>query len=75
MCVVGLVRVCGVRGWWCVSAVCNGSAWVDVLGGWGGCAGVCSCGSVCVNVVMHVCVGEKVDVCGVAGGVGLVWLV
>ena len=72
---VELVRVCVVCSWSCVSAVCNGSAWVDVLGGWGGCAGVCSCGSVCVNVVMHVCVGEKVDVCGVAGGVGLVWLV
>ena len=52
-----------------------GLAWVDVLGGWGGCAGVCGCGSVCVGVLMHGCVGEWVDVCGVVCGVGLVQLV
>ena len=75
VCVVKLVRVCGVCGWWCVSAVCIGLAWADVLGGWGGCARVSGCGSVCVGVVMHGCVGEWVDVCGVIGGMGLVWLV
>ena len=28
-----------------------------------------------MGVVMHGCVGEWMDVCGVVGGVGLVWMV
>ena len=28
-----------------------------------------------MGVVMHGCVGEWVDVCGVVGGMGLLWLV